>query len=80
MQTISIETVVKRINRKLAHDGERLRRKRSDWAAHGSPMFTRGDYYMVDLDRNVITAEGVDVAALATTLRVLGAAERIAEG
>jgi hypothetical protein len=56
-----------RIDRKLAKDGERLRRCRSDSRAHAE----LGDYYIVAGDRNTIETTHVELERLARSLDLL---------
>lgn len=65
--TVSIThgALVKRINRRLAHDGQRLRTTR------GVRMFLDvGDHYVIDVDGNYVVDKFVDVEELAHQLGV----------
>lgn len=56
-----------RIDRKLAKDGERLRRCRSDSRAYAE----LGDYYIVNQSANTITAQHCTLEGLAKELDLL---------
>ena len=71
---VSEKALRARINRKLAHDHEALRRCRTtsrDWA-------TLGNWYIVDVYRNAITDKHVDLETCAKDLGVLGEDEVLA--
>jgi hypothetical protein len=73
---ISERALVQRINRKLAAQGEVLKKTR------GGAIQELGDYYVLDLHRNLLLNKDVDPVELAKVLRVLRRFERIvlAEG
>ena len=56
---ITEATLIKRINRRLAHQGEVLRKRRG--SHHDTDL---GDYYIVDVHRNVVLAGHLDPIAL----------------
>lgn len=68
---VTLRAVTQRINRRLRHDGRMLRMRR------GNPQtidFRKGPWYLVDVDRNWIVREHLnlaDVEDLARELRVL---------
>jgi len=63
---ISESALIKRINRKLAADGERLHTTRGErWRGE------RGDHFIIDERRNFIVAKHVDVRELARELGCL---------
>ena len=66
---VLLSAVIKRINRRLAHDGEQLRTLRNDRC-----LSDFGRYYIVNDDRCLIAAH-VDPDALARELDVLKGAE-----
>ena len=66
MATVTEEALLGRINRKLAHDGTRIRKTRgARWRG------TLGDFYEVDIARNAVLAMKVDIAAWGRDLGVL---------
>jgi hypothetical protein len=70
---ITEKALVSRINRKLAHDGEYLRKNRSlRWQTD------LGDWYVVN-DRNCLVAAHVDVVKLGQELGVLREFEVVSE-
>ena len=71
MLTVSINAVVKRINRRLAHNGERLLKSRGERA-----WLEVGDYYIMT-DRNRIVATDVSPEDYAREAGVLAAHERV---
>ena len=73
---VSERALIARINRKLAHEGEQLRKKRSPWAAWGAADW---GFYAVDVNRNVITADHVDLESWGKELGALEPYERLVE-
>ena len=71
---ISFDAVVKRINRRLAKNDEKLRVARSERA-----RTEIGDFFIVDVAVNGLLATHVDPEALARVLGVLHASERVAD-
>jgi len=71
---VSMRAIEQRINRKLAHDGEALKKLRGDRYRQ-----ELGRYYIVNLNRNYIEAQHVDPVALAQELGVLAAWETVHE-
>jgi hypothetical protein len=63
---VTERALVARINRKLAHQGEKLLKSRSQ-LNHVSP----GDYYIVNVERNYTAGVPYDVEPLAKELGVL---------
>ncbi len=72
MKTVSTEAVVKRINRKLAHEGQQLRKTRP-----GNDRIALGEYYIVDLHTNRLECDDVSLGDLGYSLRVLKPNERV---
>jgi hypothetical protein len=73
VKTLSRGALMKRINRKLAHEGERLCKSRRPWDGE------IGHYYVVDTNRNLVIAKDVDLEDLARELGVIHPAEKVAE-
>lgn len=71
---VTLRALIQRINRKLSADDEALRR------ARGHAEAELGEYFIVNVDRNVVVTKNVDPARLAEELGVLAAWERLAEG
>lgn len=70
---VTLGAVIRRINRRLAHDGRRLKTTRGEqWRG------SLGNYYVVDSQGNFLLQTHVDVEALARELDVLQPSERIA--
>lgn len=67
---VSERALIQRINRKLAPDLEQLKKNRS-------PGNELGDYYVLDLNRNFVTAQNVDPEALGRELGVLAEWETV---
>lgn len=70
--TVSRDSVIKRINRRLRAEGERLHTARSDV---GLREF--GQHYTTDSHSGAVTAKHVCLEQLARELRVLATAEAI---
>jgi hypothetical protein len=64
---VSERALLARINRKLAHEGERVLKKRSAWAAWGPP---ERDFYAIDINRNMVIADHVDLESWGKELGV----------
>jgi len=73
MKTVSIRAFERRINRKLAHEGQQLRK------THPGTNEARafGNYYIVDLNTNALVCDDVPLGELGYELRVLAADERV---
>ncbi len=71
ISTLTIGAVIKRINRKLAHENEMLR------TARGNFEPSLGSYYVVDLHTNSIVATHADPEKLARELKVIGSWEKV---
>jgi hypothetical protein len=56
-------TLVARINRHLQKIGLKLRKSRGAWA-----RLDLGDFFVIDLDRNVLLMHHVDIASLDRSL------------
>jgi hypothetical protein len=69
---VTERALFQRINRKLAHENEQLKTCRG-----GQWENELGRYYVVDLNRNSITASDVDPEALGRELGVLARWEEI---
>ena len=74
---VSRNAVIKRINRKLAHDQERLQVARLFGDGHENTNL--GRYYIVDVFRNAVVDHHVDLATKAREIGVLAASEAYAE-
>lgn len=70
---IAEKTLISRINRKLASEGERLRVSRSTQA-----RVDLGDFYVTD-ENNCVTAKYVDLEQWGRDLGVLQANEKLAD-
>lgn len=73
MKTITENALVKRINRKLAHEGQQLRKTRPDSKARHE----LGEFYIVDLSTNRLECDDVSLGDLGYSLRILGPNERV---
>jgi hypothetical protein len=71
---ISRRALTQRINRKLATEGERLRAYRG-----GRSWNDLGDYYIVDVNRNVVVRAHVDIEGYGRVLGVIAGYETLAE-
>ena len=71
---VSERALVARINRKLAHDGEKLYKSRTMWA-----NLMVGDHYILDVERNFTSGQPVDLKSLGKKLGVLKPYERLAD-
>ena len=70
---ITTSALIARINRRLAHDGQRLRTTR------GTRMIAAvGDHYVIDVGGDYVVDKFVDVEELAYQLGVLRPSERTA--
>jgi hypothetical protein len=69
---VSMRALLQRINRRLAHDLEGVKKSRSARAQQ-----ELGDYYILDFNRNFIIAGHVDPEALGRDLEVLAPYERV---
>ena len=70
---VSEHALIQRINRKLRHDGEQLRKRRSLHVAQQISW-----YFWVDLQRNDIVCQHVDLEEFGRQLRVLRPSEQVA--
>jgi hypothetical protein len=73
MTTVTLNAVIKRINRKLRPDLEALKRTRSARA-----QLELGDYYVIDYRGNLILDKDVDPEEYGRDLGVVGDWERVA--
>ncbi len=72
MTTISTKTLISRINRKLAPDGERL------CVARGERVLQAcGDYWIKDITLNALLHRDVDPVALGRELGVINETETV---
>jgi hypothetical protein len=72
---ISLRALIARINRKLAHEEQALKKLRSErW------FNDLGNYYVVDLNRNAIMRTHVDPQELGRDLGVLNKWESVEKG
>lgn len=72
---VSRQALIARVNRRLAKQNESLRRcpeNRRDY-------YTLGDFYVLNLSRNLISAKHVDLEKLAKKLGALKPGERLAD-
>ena len=73
-KAVTRNALIKRINRRLAHQDERLCVSRSD-----SAKLTLGDFHILDIYRNLVVNMHVDLEELGTELGVLKAGETFVE-
>jgi hypothetical protein len=71
---ISKRALMQRLNRRLAAEGEKLLTARGTQA-----MLDLGEFYTIDVGRNMICRKAVDPAALARQLGVLKPYEEVTE-
>ena len=71
---VSVRAVVQRINRKLKPSLKQLQKCRA-----GRYRQELGDYFIVDLNRNLIVATRVDLEVFGRELRVLDDWERVSD-
>jgi N-acetylglutamate synthase-like GNAT family acetyltransferase len=71
---LSEVAVIKRINRKIKHDGLCLRKSRARYRNE------LGDFYLIDVNRNVIDATGVDIEVYGRELSVISPWEELDKG
>ena len=71
---VTMQALIKRINRKLAHQDEKLRVARAERV-----RFDLGDYYVIDVSRNFVISKHVDPEELGRELGVLTEFEKIVE-
>jgi hypothetical protein len=69
---VSARALEQRINRKLAAQGEKLKRCRSDRWRHDL-----GDYYVINVDKNIIVFKQVNLEVLGRELGALAPYERL---
>lgn len=62
---ISERALIQRLNRTLAKDGEKLRKRRGD-GYHDT-----GDFYIIDVEKNCVAYMDVDIEQLGRKLGVL---------
>ena len=70
---ISERALLARVSRCLSKDGERLKTCKEDSRAFD----TLGRYYVVDIQRNLVTDRNIDLEAYARKLGVLQAWEKL---
>jgi hypothetical protein len=71
---VTMRALLQRINRRLAHNDEKVKALRGDRWRH-----ELGDYYRIDLRVNGIIDKHVDLEALGRELKVLAPYERAEE-
>jgi len=71
---VTVRALVARINRKLAKGQEVLRKCRGD----SRFIHDLGDYYVVDVKRNVVVDRDVELETYARALLVLRQSEKVA--
>ena len=69
---VSHAALIARINRRLAHDDKRLRKSRSERARQAL-----GEWHIINVNRNLISATDVDPEELARELGILAPYERL---
>lgn len=75
MKTVSVNAVEKRINRKLAHEGQQLRKTRPG----SNDRIALGEYYIVDLATNRLECDDVCLGDVGHQYNVLANNERVGE-
>lgn len=73
MKTVSIRAVEGRINRKLAHEGQQLRKTR----AGSNDRAALGEYYIVDIRTNRLECDDVCLGDVGHHYDVLAKNERV---
>lgn len=69
---VSETALLKRLNRKLAADGEVVKKTRGARA-----RFDLGEFYIVDVERNFVTCTNVDPVEMARELGVVDEGEQV---
>jgi hypothetical protein len=72
---LSVDAVVKRVNRRLARESWLQLKKSRGWRMRQEV----GDYYVLDWNRNFVVRKYVDPAEFARELGVLGEFESVTE-
>jgi hypothetical protein len=67
---VSERALAQRIDRKLRKDGEMLRKGRGRWASELG-------YYIIDVNRNLLLAQNLDLESLGREMDVLGKWEKV---
>lgn len=73
MRTVTEAAAIKRINRKLAHDGERLRQARTQYAGQQLGRF------WIESDGRLVIASHCELERLGREIGVLRADERVVD-
>ena len=73
MKAISQAELIKRVNLRLMHDGERVNSSRVD----SNQARKLGRYYLADAFRDTVLATDIDLEALARELGVLSSSEEL---
>lgn len=74
MSDVTLNALIKRINRKLAHRDQQMKITRGErWRRD------LGDYYVIDVRLNAIMDTHCQPEALAREIEVLGSRERVVE-
>lgn len=75
MRTVTLNAVLQRLNRKLAHDDLGVRRCR-----YGSRSYVNlGDYYIISLRNNTLNAPDIDLLAWARKYGCIRADEQVVD-
>ena len=79
MGTVTLDALVKRINRKLKPGGERLHRSRAYYAQGQGPYYDHnfGEFYIIDETQNVLVGSNVDIEGYGRELGVLTEQEQL---
>lgn len=73
MKTITENALIKRINRKLAHEGQQLRKSRPDSRWRND----LGEFYIIDIETKRLECSDVPLGDLGYQLRILADDERV---
>jgi hypothetical protein len=73
--SVNMRALIQRINRKLAKDERLLKRSRG-----ARTVQNLGDYYLIDVNRNLVVDHQVDPEALARELGVIAPWEKVENG
>ena len=79
--TVSESALLRRINRKLAHDDRKVRKARGFYDGNIGPYFNTdtGEFYMINVSRNFIICGGLDLETEARELGVMAKDESLAQ-
>jgi len=73
--SVNMRALIQRISRKLAKDERLLKRSRG-----ARTVQNLGDYYLIDVNRNLVVDHQVDPEALARELGVIAPWEKVENG